>query len=466
MIPLSAFKGQRFVVVGLGKSGTGAVHALTAAGATVLAWDDKPEARAALGPTALASPEAIDWATVDAVIWSPGIAHTLPKPHPIATAARAANVPLICDVDLLARAKPKCRFVCITGTNGKSTTTSLIAHILAASGRPTAVGGNLGMPALELDDLGDDGVYVLELSSYQLELVPSLKPDVAVHLNVSPDHLDRHGDLAGYVRAKLHLFDHAAPGAVAVIVADDADSRAIAETVARRPEWRLLPVATETETANGIHTRAGRIFDATQGAPELVLDLAEVPVLTGRHNAQNAAAAYAAVRAAGVSRADAVAAIRTFPGLAHRQERVGEFRNVLYINDSKATNADATEKALVAYDTLFWIVGGQQKAGGITPLKRYFPRVVKAYLIGEAAEAFAATIGSDIPFEHCGTLDVATRLAGAEAEAFAAAHPASRPVVMLSPACASWDQFSSFEHRGDVFRELVASRIRAAGGTP
>jgi UDP-N-acetylmuramoylalanine--D-glutamate ligase len=466
MIPLSAFKGQTFVVVGLGKSGTGAVHALSAAGAKVLAWDDQPEARAALGSMALATPEAIDWATVDAVIWSPGIAHTLPRPHPIATAARAANVPLICDVDLLARAKPECTFVCITGTNGKSTTTSLIAHILAESGRPTAVGGNLGTPALEMDDLGRGGIYVLELSSYQLELVPSLKPDVAVHLNISPDHLDRHGNLAGYVQAKLHLFDHAAKDAVAVVVIDDPDSRAIAELVAERPDWRLLPVATEAVVERGVYARGGHIIDATHGTPEHILDLAEVPVLTGRHNAQNAAAAYAAVRAVGVSLADAVAGIRTFPGLAHRQERVAEFRNVLYINDSKATNADATEKALVAYDTLFWILGGQPKAGGIEPLKRYFPRVIKAYLIGDAANAFAATIGTDIAIEQCGTLDVATRLAGAEAEAFAVAHPGSRPVVMLSPACASWDQFKSFEHRGDVFRDLVAGRIRAAGGTP
>jgi len=466
MIPLSAFKGQTFVVVGLGKSGHGAVHALSSAGANVLAWDDKADARAALGAQALASVDAIDWSAVDAVIWSPGIPHTLPKPHPIAIAARAANVPMICDVDLLARAKPDCRFVCITGTNGKSTTTSLIAHILTQSGRPTAVGGNLGTPALEMDDLGPGGIYVLELSSYQLELVPSLKPDVAVHLNISPDHLDRHGNLAGYVQAKLHLFDHAAPDAVAVIVVDDPDSRAIAELVAERGDWRLLPVATEAVVECGVYARAGHIVDATHGTPEHVLDLSEVPVLTGRHNAQNAAAAYAAVRAVGVSLADAVAGIRTFPGLAHRQERIYEFRNVLYVNDSKATNADAAEQALVAYDTLFWIIGGQPKAGGIAPLKRHFPRVIKAYLIGEAAQAFAATIGADIAYEHCGTLDIATRLAAAEAEAFAVAHPGSRPVVMLSPACASWDQFSSFEHRGDVFRDLVTSHIRAAGGTP
>lgn len=461
MIPLSGVEGKTFVVVGLGKSGAGAAHALGAAGATVLAWDDKPELRAAAGAAALADPGAIDWAKVEAVVWSPGIPHTLPKPHPLALAARAHGVPLVCDVDLLARAKPDCLFVGVTGTNGKSTTTSLIAHILTRAGRRCAAGGNLGTAALELDDLPAGGVYVLELSSYQLELVPSLRPNVAVHLNVSPDHLDRHGDLAGYAAAKRRLFDHPAADATAIVGVDDAESRGIADGVRAQGGWRLLPLATEATAEGGVYARGGHLVDAAHGVPEQILDLAEVPALTGRHNAQNAAAAYAAVRALGVGPADAVAGIRSFPGLAHRQERVGEANGVLYVNDSKATNADATEKALTAYDTMFWIIGGLPKAGGITPLKRYFRRVVKAYLIGEAAEAFAATIGDDIPFAHCGTLDVATARAAADAEAFARAHPGTRPVVMLSPACASWDQFKSFEHRGDVFRDLVRTRIAA-----
>lgn len=463
MIPLTGLEGKTFVVVGLGKSGKGAVHALGAAGATVRAWDDKPELRAEAGAAALATPDAIDWSGVEAVVWSPGIPHTLPRPHPIATAARAHGVPLICDVDLLARAKPGCRFVGVTGTNGKSTTTSLIAHILDRAGRPCAAGGNLGTAALELADLPDGGVYVLELSSYQLELVPSLRPDVAVHLNVSPDHLDRHGDLAGYVAAKRHLFDHPAAGAVAIVGVDDAESRGIAESVRAEGGWRLLPLATEAAAPGGVYARGGHLVDASAGDAEQILDLAEVPTLTGRHNAQNAAAAYAAVRALGVGVAQAVAGIRSFPGLAHRQERVGEANGVLYVNDSKATNADATEKALTAYDTMFWIIGGLPKAGGIEPLKRYFRRVVKAYLIGEATEAFAATLGGDLPFERCGTLDAATAQAAADAEAYALRHPGTRPVVMLSPACASWDQFDSFEHRGDVFRDLVAARIAAGG---
>jgi UDP-N-acetylmuramoylalanine--D-glutamate ligase len=466
MIPLTACKDGHYLIVGLGKSGKGALRALAAAGATVSAWDDKTETRAAAGTLALSSPADIDWEHLDAVIWSPGIPHTLPRPHPIAQAARAHGVPLICDVDLLARAKPECTFIGITGTNGKSTTTSLAAHIVEKSGRPCAVGGNLGFPALDLADLPAGGIYVLELSSYQLELVPSLRPDIAVHLNLSPDHIDRHGSLAGYVAAKKHLFDHPAPGATAIVVTDDADSRGISAEIGKRADWRLLPVSTEGVAAGGVYTQGGHLFDATEGAAEHILNLAEVPVLTGRHNHQNAAAAYAAVRAAGIPVADAVAGIRTYPGLAHRQERVGEFRNVLYVNDSKATNADAAEKALVSYGTLFWIIGGLPKAGGITPLKKYFPRIVRGYLIGQAAEAFAATIGDAFPCVPCGTLEVATERASLDAEAFAADHPGSRPVVMLSPACASWDQFTGFEQRGDAFREMVRRRIAAEGGTP
>ena len=464
MIPLAALKDGNFIVVGLGKSGKAALRALSAAGATVSAWDDKPETRAAVGTAALSAIDAIDWKTIDAVIWSPGIPHTLPTPHPIAVAARAAGVPLICDVDLLTRAKPGCAFIGITGTNGKSTTTSLIAHIIERSGRPCAAGGNLGTPALELTDLPDDGVYVLELSSYQLELVPSLRPNVAVHLNVSPDHIDRHGDLAGYVAAKIHLFDHPAPNAAAIVVTDDVASRGIAEIIKPRADWHLVPVAAERVTTGGIYAQEGHLIDASADVAEHIIDLSEVPVLTGRHNHQNAATAYAAVRAVGVSVADAVAGLRTFPGLAHRQERVGEFRDVLYVNDSKATNADAVEKALVAYDSLFWIIGGLPKAGGIEPLKRHFPRIVKAYLIGQAANAFAETIGDAIPFERCGTLDVATTKAATDAEAFAATHPGIRPVVMLSPAGASWDQFSGFEARGDAFRDIVHRRIANEGG--
>ncbi len=459
MIGLGALTGQSYLVVGLGKSGQSAVRALQAANIPVTAWDDNPTARATVGNAALTSPDDIEWDTLTGVIWSPGIPHTLPHPHPIADAARAHNVPLVCDVNLLARAKPDATFIGITGTNGKSTTTSLIAHILKESGYTCAVGGNLGTAVLDLDDLGPDGIYVLELSSYQLELVPSLRCNVAVHLNISPDHIDRHGDLNGYIAAKMRLFAACKPEGVAIIGHDDAKSVAMAEKIADMRTWSVVPISTTTCLPDGVCLRGTRLIDNTGCRQQDILDMRDAPVLTGAHNAQNAAAAYAAVRAVGLSLKEAVAGIRSFPGLAHRQERVAEHNNVLYINDSKATNADATEQALSAYDTIFWIAGGQAKAGGITPLRKYFDRITKTYLIGDAAKAFAETL-ADAPYDMSGTLETAIKRAQKDAEAYAAQHPGSRPVVMLSPACASWDQFASFEARGDAFRDLVLSLTR------
>jgi len=455
MIPLHALQGQKFLIVGLGKSGMSALHALNAAHISVLAWDDKPETRAQAGALALDHINAIDWNQLTAVIWSPGIAHTLPTAHPIAEAARAHNVPLICDVDLLCRAKPDAQIIGITGTNGKSTTTSLIAHIISKSGRPYAVGGNLGHPVLELEDLGDDGFYVLELSSYQLELVPSLRCKVAVHLNISPDHIDRHGDLNGYVAAKMHLFASAKSNSVAIIGVDDPKSEGMAQDVIKYGQWDFLPISTTKSVQGGVYVQGTHLIDHTDETPELILDLQEVPALTGSHNAQNTAAAYAAVRTIGLSIVETVAGIRTFPGLAHRQERVCEHNNVVYINDSKATNAEATECALLAYTNIFWIAGGMAKAGGITALAPYFGKIKKAYLIGDAAEAFAKTLPTTTPYILSHTLEAALIQAHADAQACAKENPHSKPIVMLSPACASWDQYKSFEARGDEFRKLA-----------
>jgi len=456
MIPLTSLQGQTFLVVGLGKSGMSAVHALQAAGITVYAWDDNADARAKVD-CALAHEDDIDWDGLTAVVWSPGIAHTLPKPHPIADMAWKKKVPLICDVDLLARAKPTARFIGITGTNGKSTTTSLIAHAIQQSGRHCAVGGNLGHPVLELEDLPDDGVYVLELSSYQLELVPSLCCEIAVHLNISPDHIDRHGDLDGYVAAKMRLFTRSKDGAVAIMGQDDPKSLEMSAELYKRKDWTLFPISVTQQLSCGVYLQGHHLVDHTETAPELILDMNEVPVLTGAHNAQNAAAAYAALRTFGLSIGEAISGIRSFPGLAHRQERISSINGVLYINDSKATNADATERALNSYNNIFWIAGGMAKAGGIEPLAPYFGKVIKTYLIGEAAPEFAKTLGEQNAYELCGTLNTAFLSARKDAEAFAHANPERTPVVMLSPACASWDQFKSFEARGDAFRDLVLS---------
>lgn len=444
MIRVPFLTDKRVVVLGLGKSGTATVRALTESGARVTAWDDNDDARAAAARDGvpLADPAALDLTTVDLVVWSPGIPHTFPRPHPLAVAARDAAIAVVCDVELLALAKPDARFVLVSGTNGKSTTTTLVAHILTSAGLACAAGGNLGTPALDLPDLPADGVYVLELSSYQLELTHSLRARAGVLLNITPDHLGRHGGMDGYVAAKRRLFDLVAADGCAVIGLDDAPTRGVADWLlgTGRPQVAISVRQTlnrGVSAADGILRRDGvELFDLTA-----------IPTLPGRHNWQNACAAFALARAVGLDDAAIAAAIASYPGLAHRQQVVATRGGVRWINDSKATNADAAEVALVCYDRIHWIIGGQAKEGGIATLEPHFHRIAHAYLIGEAADAFAATLGDKVAHTRCGTLDRAVSLAAGNA----------RPgdVVLLSPACASWDQFKSFEHRGDVFRQLV-----------
>jgi UDP-N-acetylmuramoylalanine--D-glutamate ligase len=460
MIVVDEFAGRRVAVMGLARTGRAAARALAAGDAEVLAWDDNAAARAAAADQArLCDPATTDWQTVAALILSPGIPQEFPAPHPAVAAARAAGVEIIGDIELLGRAQPAARYVGITGTNGKSTTTALIGHILAAAGRRVEVGGNLGTSALSLAPLGTDEVYVLEASSFQLELVTTLTFDVAVLLNISPDHLDRHGGMAGYIAAKRRIFARQSSAATAVVGIDDPICREIAEALRRNGEARVVPIATMQDALGGVYAdAAGRLIDATGQAPVPVLALGEVERLPGTHNWQNAAAAYAAARALAIPGEVAAQAIRSFPGLAHRQELVATIAGVRFINDSKATNADAAEKALACYQPIYWIAGGLPKAGGITPLTCYFDRLRHVFLIGAATEEFAATLGSTVPFTRCD--DLAAAVAAA---AYAARRDAvAGSVVLLSPACASYDQFANFEQRGDAFRALVKDLAAAA----
>jgi len=452
MIAVEAFRGEMVAVMGLARSGLAAAEALLAGGAQVLAWDDAPGRRdtAQRRGIPLADLGETSFAPIKALVLSPGIPLTHPKPNSVAAAARAAGTPIIGDIELLARAVPEARFVGVTGTNGKSTTTALIAHILGSVGRKIAVGGNLGTAALSLDRLGADGIYVLELSSYQLDLIDRAAFDVAVWLNLTPDHLDRHGGMDGYIAAKRRIFKNARGTAAAIIGIDDSPSRKVADALAHENAWRVTRISVISESMGGVVVKHGCIIDETGRSAEKVIDLNEMPLLPGRHNWQNAAAAYAATRALGLARADIVAGIASFPGLAHRQERVATRGEVRFINDSKATNADAAATALACYDAIYWIAGGVPKAGGIAALTPYFSRIRRAFLIGDAARDFAATLGAKVPHEISGTLDRAV------AAAFAAAQAAGGPaVVLLSPACASFDQFSDFEARGEAFRALV-----------
>jgi UDP-N-acetylmuramoylalanine--D-glutamate ligase len=456
MIVVDSFAGRRVAVLGLARSGGAAARSLAAGGAEVLAWDDNPTTREAVAAAIpLHDLAEADWRSIAALVLSPGIPHSYPTPHPAIVRAREAGTEIIGDIELLGRSQRDASYVGITGTNGKSTTTALIGHILGAAGRPVEIGGNLGTAALSLEPLGRDGTYVLEASSFQLELIDSLAFDIAVLLNITPDHLDRHGDMAGYIAAKRRIFAHRGADATAVVGIDDAICREIADELRAGP-GRVMPISVMGPAPGGVYAEDGWLVDAMGPQPVRVLDLALAERLPGSHNWQNAAAAYAAVRAIGVAGDEAVKAIRSFPGLAHRQELVATIDGVRFINDSKATNADAAEKALACYEAIYWIVGGLPKAGGISSLVPYFGRLRHAFLIGTATEEFAATLGDRVPFSRCGDLANAVAAAAEHARRDSAQGTAARAVVLLSPACASYDQFLHFEARGDAFRELVA----------
>jgi UDP-N-acetylmuramoylalanine--D-glutamate ligase len=424
----AVFQGKRFAVMGLGKAGMPAARALRAMGAEVFVWDDSAESRASAADFPQSLPRDIG-GTVDALVLSPGIPHLLPKPHSEAVWAWAHDVPILTDAELLfqavRQAGSQARFVGITGTNGKSTTTALLAHILNTAGVAHAAGANLGPAALALPLLPDHGVYVLEMSSYMLERLATLRFDVAAMLNFSPDHLDRHGDMAGYVAAKRHVFDRQVDGDIAVIGTDDPLSREMAA-------W-----------LDGQAAKVVRI--SSDDLPNLW-----AKALPGAHNAQNAAAAGAMALALGVDPGAIAEGLASYPGLPHRQEQVANVAGVSFINDSKATNADAASRAMGCYERFIWIAGGVGKEGGIESLAPLFPRVKKAFLIGRDASQFAAVLDA-----HGVANDVAGTLDCAVPAAFAHARATGESVVLLSPAAASFDQFKSFEHRGECFAALA-----------
>ncbi|MFN4283310.1 MAG: UDP-N-acetylmuramoyl-L-alanine--D-glutamate ligase [Alphaproteobacteria bacterium] len=454
MISLPFVKDQTYAVLGLGKSGLTAARALQAGGAKVLAWDDGEKARAAAEAAGVALTPLSDAASLQesaALVMSPGIPHSFPTAHPVAAAAKAKGLPLISDVELLLQAQSGARFAGITGTNGKSTTTALLAHILKATGTRMDVGGNLGPAALGLEELSDAGTYVLELSSYQIELVHTPAFAVAVLLNITPDHLDRHGGMDGYIAAKRRLFDLLKSNGVAVIGVDDEPSRAIAKEIAKRGV-RVVPVTVGNPIEAGVWVRDGQLHDSrARDGKTLVANLLNAKALPGKHNWQNAAAAFAAARALWIDPKKAAEAILSFPGLAHRQEKIADIAGVAFVNDSKATNADATAKALECYDAIYWIAGGLAKEGGIETLGPWHKHIRHAFLIGAAAEDFARTLDGKVPYTICGelpvALDAAAKLAWAE--------KITGATVLLSPACASFDQFANFEARGEAFRALV-----------
>ncbi len=464
MIPVSAYKGMEVALFGLGRTGVSAARALIAGGAKVHAWDDNEVSRekAREAGVTISDINKMDWQKFAALVLSPGVPYKFPEPHRVVKMAQLVGVPVVGDMELFARsvndlpghARPK--IVGITGTNGKSTTTALIGHILKRAGRDVRVGGNIGRGVLDLESLTANSIYVLELSSYQLDLIDSLRCNVSVFLNVSPDHLDRHGGMDGYVAAKARIFRNQTRDDTAVIGVDDLRTQILCTRLAAEGTRRVTPISAEMALGRGVSVLQGRLSDSHNGHSETPVDISHVKTLPGRHNHQNAAAAYAACRALGLAPNEILEGMETFPGLAHRLEAAGVVGRVAFVNDSKATNAQAAEQALRAYPGAFWIAGGRAKDDGIDELAPYFSSIRKAYLIGQAMDDFSSTLKGKVVTEKCETLDVAV----ARAYEDAVESGLENPVVLFSPACASFDQFKDFEARGDAFKRAVQGLIR------
>ena len=457
MTPVTSFAGKTVAVFGLGGSGLASCHALKAGGAEVIASDDTPAklAEAAKAGFITADLRKVSWENFAALVLTPGVPLTHPTPHWTVLAAKDAGVEVIGDIELFCRERarhaPDAPFVAITGTNGKSTTTALVAHLMREAGYDTQMGGNIGTAILSLEPPAKGRVHVIEMSSYQIDLTPSLNPSVGILLNVTEDHIDRHGSIEHYAAVKERLVAGVQRGGVAIVGVDDHFCAAIADRIEQAGK-SVARVSVQHPVANGFYFDVddGIVIRAKGGAREEIVSLDSIGSLRGLHNAQNAACASAAALALGVGTDVLQQGLRSFPGLAHRMEQLGRHGRVLFINDSKGTNADAAARALSSFRDIFWIAGGKPKTGGIESLREFFPRIRKAYLIGEAAAEFAATLG-DVPHEISKTLEEAVPHATRDAEASGLLEP----VVLLSPACASFDQFPNFEKRGDRFRELA-----------
>jgi len=458
LIPVTSFAGKTVAVFGLGGSGLASCYALRAGGAEVVAGDDGAEklAEAAKAGFVAADLRKASWKNFAALVLTPGAPLTHPAPHWSVLLAREAGVEVIGDIELFCRERrrhaPDAPFVAVTGTNGKSTTTALIAHLMRVAGYDTQMGGNIGTAILSLEPPRKGRVHVIEMSSYQIDLTASLDPTVGILLNISEDHIDRHGTLARYAAVKERLVTGVQREGSAIVGVDDGWSRSAADRIEQAGK-RVVRISVRNPLPDGIYVDHEIIWRASGGARNEIARIGGIGSLRGLHNAQNAACASACALALGVAGDVLQGALRSFPGLAHRMEQVGRRGQVLFVNDSKGTNADASAHALSSFSDIFWIAGGKPKLGGIAGLSEYFPRIRKAYLIGEAAEEFAVTLGASVPHEISKTLDVAVAHAARDAEASAAADP----VVLLSPACASFDQYRNFEIRGTAFRDLVTA---------
>lgn len=465
MIPVSGFEGKSVAILGLGRSGLSAARALEAGGATPICWDDNAAARERAESEGFEIRDLGRSGAFEGIAWlvvSPGIPHLYPTPNKVIAAAWEAGVPVDNDIGLFFRSfgsgawdmydQPP-RVVAVTGSNGKSTTSALIHHVLTEAGKPAQLAGNIGRGVLDIDPPEDGGVVVLELSSYQTDLARALTPDIAVFTNLSPDHLDRHAGMGGYFAAKRRLFAEGGPDR-AIIGVDEAEGRYMVNQLTHgAADDRVIRISAVGKLSGpgwNVFARKGFLSENRKGRQAGSIDLRKVPGLPGAHNHQNACAAYAACRALGLAPRMIEDAFHTFAGLPHRSQRVGEKDGVSYVNDSKATNVDAALKALQAFDNIRWICGGLEKEGGLAALKPAFPHVAKAYVIGREAAQFA------LQLEGC---DVAVCTTMAAAVAQASAEAVAGDTVLLAPAAASFDQYDSFEKRGEDFIAEVEKHL-------
>lgn len=467
MILIPGIENRKIGVYGLGATGLATCEALSASGAEVYCWDDKEDARAKTANTRYAAehPKHWPWKELSSLALSPGVPLTHPAPHPIVKKAHQVGVEVIGDIEFFARAvnalppRERPRVVAVTGSNGKSTTTALIGHVLKECGRDAIIGGNIGKPVLLLPAIEAYRTYVLELSSFQLDLAKTLRANSAVLLNLSPDHIDRHGDMGGYAAAKRRIFLNQTADDNSIIGVDDHWSQGICAKLLSDGVQQVIPISSEGALGRGVFALNARLYYSLGDRSGEAGDISHIASLRGQHNWQNAAAALAVAISEGVAPNVAANAMDRFAGLPHRMEVVAKKGAVTFVNDSKATNADAASRALKSYEDIFWIAGGKAKEGGVASLRPLMERVRAVYLIGEAAREFEGQLAGAAPCFQCG--DMPSAVARAARDAASSGLPS--PVVLLSPACASYDQFRNFEERGDVFRKL-ANQIETMNG--
>ncbi|MES2677597.1 MAG: UDP-N-acetylmuramoyl-L-alanine--D-glutamate ligase [Pseudomonadota bacterium] len=455
---------KKFIVFGLGISGNAAVKFLLEQGAEVVVGDDNQSSLESLNKylqehqdlksnlKIIKNIQAIDWQNAQSLVLAAGIPLKYPTPHKIVLEANKNNCPIICDVEILYLFNKAAQFIGITGTNGKSTTTALSGHIFASAKKPHAVGGNIGIGALALPKLNAGENYIIEMSSYQLDLIDKTRFHIANILNITPDHLDRHKDMNGYIAAKKRIFLNQTKDDFAVIGIDNEHSKAVYEDLKNDSNYKstLIPIST-TQIIKGGIAMIGNIIYNNIGANKSAIDLGARTFLKGEHNAQNIAFAFANCFLSGISEEQIIAAIKTFQGLRHRMQLVKTINNINFINDSKATNADSTENALKPYQNIYWILGGKAKDGGIASLEQYFSKIKYAFLIGAASDEFAKTLENKVEYFKCDNL----KNAFAMAYDLALKDQSAEKNILLSPACASFDQWKNFEVRGDFFIKLV-----------